>query len=89
MFGHRQAAQVAELSAQSRLARAATTEYQHPSHAPMMPARTAHDAQAVAPCRPGVRRLGLLEDLPGGVNDLLAVGFAWGCPIPWSTALDR
>ena len=33
MFGHRQAGQVAELSAQGRLARAATTEYQHPSHA--------------------------------------------------------
>jgi hypothetical protein len=29
MFGHRQAGQVAELSAQGRLARAATTEYQH------------------------------------------------------------
>jgi hypothetical protein len=41
MFGHRQAGQVAELSAQGRLARAATTEYQHPSHALMMPARTA------------------------------------------------
>jgi hypothetical protein len=44
MFGHRQAGQVAELSAQGRLARAATTEYQHPSHALMMPARTAGDA---------------------------------------------
>ena len=37
MFGHRQAGQVAELSAQGRLARAATTEYQHPSHALVMP----------------------------------------------------
>ena len=55
MFGHRQASQVAELSAQGRLARAATTEYQHPSHALMMPARTAGNAQAVAPCRPGGR----------------------------------
>jgi hypothetical protein len=55
MFGHRQAGQIAELSAQGRLARAATTEYQHPSHALMMPARTAGDAEAVTPRRPGGR----------------------------------
>ena len=37
------------------------------------------------PCLSGVWRPGLLEDLPGGVNDLLAVGFAWGVPLPGST----
>jgi len=51
MFGHRQAGQVAELSAQGPRARAATTEYQHPSHALMMPARTARNAQTVTPRR--------------------------------------
>lgn len=62
MFGHRQAGQVAELSAHGRLARAATTEHQHPPHALMMPARTARNAQTVAPCRPGGRLI-LLTDL--------------------------
>jgi hypothetical protein len=55
MFGHRQAGQVAALSAQGPLARAATTEHQHPSHALMMPARTARNAQTVTPRRPGGR----------------------------------
>ena len=63
MFGHRQASQVAELSAQGRLARAATTEHQHPLHALMMPAAR------------GATREQLLHAVPAAGADL-ANGFA-------------
>jgi hypothetical protein len=36
----------------------------------------------------GVWRLGLLQDLPGAVNDLLAVGFAW-VVLPLDDPLDE